>query len=264
MPPTARAVPTLVDSGALTDALTGDGSGGRPARWPIEGVGLLARMNGGLHPGGRSQPGGREVEVKYCGECGHRLEQRVPDGDNRERNCCPSCSHIAYDNPRLIVGCVVEHEGKLLLCRRAIEPRRGYWTCPGGFLELDEGVVEGARRETWEEACARVEIDGLHSHFDVPHIGQSYVYFRARLVGEEFGAGEESLETALFDVADIPWDEIAFPVLRYALQFWVEDRELRERRVHLGIVEWKAGAPKYDIAGYRMRDHLAETVVSGS
>ena len=201
--------------------------------------------------------------MNYCSGCGAKVQQRVPDGDNRTRHCCPECGTIFYENPKMVVGCVVEHRGQLLLCRRAIEPRVGYWTCPGGFMELNEGVVEGAIRETWEEALARVEVLGLHAHFDLPHIGQAYVYFRARLLGEAFGVGEESLETRLFAVEDIPWDEIAFPVLRYALQHWVEDQRRGKPRVHLGIVEWVEGQPKYEADSYRLRDHIAEEVVPG-
>lgn len=199
--------------------------------------------------------------MNYCSLCGVKVERRVPEGDNRPRDCCPDCGTIFYVNPKVVVGCIVEHAGRVLLCRRAIEPRRGFWTCPAGFLELGESVEAGAVRETWEEAMARVEILGLHSHFDVPHIGQCYVVFRARLQGEDFGAGEESLETALFEFEDIPWEQTAFPVLRHSLQRWVEDRKAGRVRVHTGVVQWQPGQPKYEIDSYRLIDDRAVTVV---
>ena len=123
----------------------------------------------------------------------------VPEGDNRTRLVCPDCGYIEYDNPKVVVGAVCTWEGKVLLCRRAIEPRLGYWTFPAGFLELDESTAEGAVREVWEEAQAKVEMDGLIGVYDIPHISQVYVVYRAHMMALEFAPGPESQDVALFD-----------------------------------------------------------------
>lgn len=151
--------------------------------------------------------------------------RRIPEGDNRERDVCADCGHIAYVNPKIVVGSVVEaQDGRILLCRRAIEPRHGFWTLPAGFMELGETLEEGAMREAFEEAQARIEIDGILGIFSISRIGQVQVMFRARLAanadGPLFAAGEESLEVALFAWDRIPWDELAFPTVRWALDAW--------------------------------------------
>ncbi len=151
--------------------------------------------------------------------------RRIPEGDNRERDVCADCGHVAYVNPKIVVGSVVEAEdGRILLCRRAIEPRHGFWTLPAGFMELGETLEEGAMREAFEEAQARIEIDGILGVFSISRIGQVQVMFRARLAANGgaplFGAGEESLEVALFPWDRIPWDELAFPTVRWALDAW--------------------------------------------
>ncbi len=194
--------------------------------------------------------------MKFCPECGGPLEQAVPEGDNRSRAVCPACDHIAYVNPRVVVGCVVEHDDRLLLCRRAIEPAHGRWTPPAGFLELEEGTMEGARRETREEAEAEVEIVAPHAYLCVPGIGQTYALFRARLIDGRFGAGPESLETALFSVDEVPWDEIAFPVMHKALRLWVEDGEAGRRHVHHGVMRRVGSGDRFDPANYVLEDHM--------
>ena len=147
----------------------------------------------------------------------------VPDGDNRPRAVCTACGTIHYVNPKLVVGCVPELEGRILLCRRAIEPRLGFWTVPAGFMELGETLAEAAIRETWEEALARVELGPLFSVVDVVHAGQVHVFFKARLPQPEFGPGAESLETRLFRPEEIPWAELAFPSIRIALEQHLEN-----------------------------------------
>jgi ADP-ribose pyrophosphatase YjhB (NUDIX family) len=137
---------------------------------------------------------------------------------------CDDCGTIHYQNPRLVAGCVPEHGGKLLICRRAIEPRRGYWTVPAGFMENGETLQQAAAREAFEEAEARVEIGSLLAIVHVLHANQVHVFFRARLPEPSFGVGAESLEVALIDTADIPWADIAFPSTVYTLQRWLEDR----------------------------------------
>ena len=150
-----------------------------------------------------------------------RFTRRTPDDDTRERAVCDDCGYIAYENPKIVVGAVLAHEGKVLLCRRAIEPRRGYWTLPAGYLELQETVEEGAQREAMEEAGARIALDGILAVYSISRIGQVQIIFRARFDGAaDYAPGVESLDVRLFDWADIPWDELAFPSVRWSLQAW--------------------------------------------
>jgi ADP-ribose pyrophosphatase YjhB (NUDIX family) len=152
------------------------------------------------------------------------FERRVPEGDNRERLICADCGFVAYENPKIVVGSVVADAGRVLLCRRAIEPRRGFWTLPAGYLEHGETVAEGAAREAWEEATARIDIEGILAVFSISRIGQVQVIFRARFAAgggdPPYLAGEESLEVGLFGWDSIPWDAIAFPSVRWALDAW--------------------------------------------
>ena len=150
-----------------------------------------------------------------------RFTNTIPAGDNRERAVCDACGFIAYENPKVIVGSVVAHAGAVLLCRRAIEPRRGFWTLPAGFLELQETVEEGAKREADEEAGARILLDGVLALYSISRIGQVQVIFRARFDGPvRFAAGEESLEVRLFPWDDIPWSDLAFPSVHWSLHDW--------------------------------------------
>lgn len=162
--------------------------------------------------------------MKYCSECGAPVRLRVPDGDNLPRHVCERCNTIHYLNPKLVVGCVAEWDGKILLCRRAIEPRYGLWTLPAGFMENGESTVQAAARETLEEACAQVQIDALFSLVNVPYISQIHLFYRGRLLEPEFGSGVESLETALFAEADIPWQEISFRSVALCLKAYLADR----------------------------------------
>jgi ADP-ribose pyrophosphatase YjhB (NUDIX family) len=146
----------------------------------------------------------------------------VPEGDNRERMVCPDCGFINYENPKIVVGAVCLWQEQFLLCRRAINPRRGYWTLPAGYLELNESTLAGAMREAWEEAQARITIDGLLAVYDIPRISQVQIIYRAHLSAPEFAAGAESLEVNLFAWDEIPWDELAFPSVRWALDHYRE------------------------------------------
>jgi ADP-ribose pyrophosphatase YjhB (NUDIX family) len=150
-----------------------------------------------------------------------RFVRRIPEGDNRERLVCADCGHIAYENPKVVVGSVVVASGAVLLCRRAIEPRLGRWTLPAGYLELGETVEEGAVREAMEEAQAEIALDGILAVFSIARIGQVQVIFRARFADvPHFAPGSESLEVGLFAWDAVPWDEIAFPSVRWALDAW--------------------------------------------
>jgi len=163
--------------------------------------------------------------MKFCSSCGGSITLRIPEGDNRERHVCASCDVIHYQNPKMVVGCLPVWEDKVLLCRRAIEPRHGFWTLPAGFLELAETTLEGALRETWEEACAEVDNPQPYCLYDLPHISQIYLFYKGDLRGPRFAAGVESLDAQLFAEADIPWDELAFPIVRRTLERYFEDRQ---------------------------------------
>ncbi len=161
--------------------------------------------------------------MKFCSKCGGTVDYRIPADDNRERAICTSCGTIHYRNPLIVVGCVAEKDGKVLLCKRAIEPRYGYWTVPAGFMELGETLAQGAARETLEEALAEVEIGHQFASVDVVDAGQVHIFFTGKLTGD-YGVGEESLESALFSEDEIPWDDLAFHSGRFALKTYFEDR----------------------------------------
>lgn len=154
----------------------------------------------------------------------HHFHLTVPDGDDRERRVCRTCGFVDYVNPKIVVGSVVSHEGRILLARRAIPPRLGFWTIPAGFMEEGESVAEGAAREAREEACAEIAIDALLAVYSIPRISQVQIIHRATLVRPDFAAGPESLEVRLFDWDEIPWADIAFPSVHWALKDWLRVR----------------------------------------
>jgi ADP-ribose pyrophosphatase YjhB (NUDIX family) len=162
--------------------------------------------------------------MKFCSNCGSAVVRRVPPGDNLPRWVCDQCGVIHYQNPLLVVGAVPEFEGRVLLCRRAIEPRYGYWTLPAGFMENDETAGQAALRETLEEAGARIELGAPFTLISVPYVNQVHLYYRARLVDLEFKPGEESLEVTLYEEAGIPWEDIAFRTVAATLRHWFADR----------------------------------------
>jgi len=162
--------------------------------------------------------------MKYCPQCGEETQRSIPEGDNRQRDVCASCDSIHYQNPRIIAGCIPVWQDKVLLCKRAISPRKGYWTLPAGFMELEETVEQAAIRETLEEAGAVVEAEELYALFNIPQIGQVYMIYRTAMLKPEFASGIESLDTRLFSEAEIPWDEMAFPAMRLSLEYFFKDR----------------------------------------
>ncbi|MFC1688634.1 NUDIX hydrolase [Pseudomonadota bacterium] len=162
--------------------------------------------------------------MKFCSSCGSHLVEKIPRDDDRRRHVCPGCDTVHYQNPKIVTGCLPVWEDSVLLCRRAIEPRSGYWTVPAGFMELDETVEQGAVRETWEEARAQVEIQAPYSMFNLPHVNQLYVIYRARLKNLDFRPGPESEDVRLFAEQDIPWDDLAFGAVRRTLRFFFGDR----------------------------------------
>ncbi|GLR26398.1 ADP-ribose pyrophosphatase [Limnobacter litoralis] len=174
--------------------------------------------------------------MKYCSACATELVFKVPEGDNRERACCPQCKAIHYVNPKVVVGTVPVHGERILLCKRAIEPRYGYWTLPAGFMELNETTHEGALRETLEEAGAHVELGPPFTMFDVLRAEQVHLFFRATLHEPVFKAGVESLDVKLFTEDEIPWDEIAFKTVTNTLKLFFEDRRKGKFSMHSGDI----------------------------
>ena len=170
--------------------------------------------------------------MKFCSQCGHEVALTVPEGDTLPRHVCGHCGTIHYENPKVVVGCVPEYEGRILICKRAIEPRLGYWTIPAGFMENGETLQEGAARETLEEAEAQVEVGELFAIVDVVRAQQVHMLFRARMLNGRYGAGDESLEVRLIEPNDIPWEDIAFASVRFGLEAWLEDRRTGRPRLH--------------------------------
>ena len=177
--------------------------------------------------------------MNYCSACGGEVSLKIQDDDNRERHVCNNCGHIHYLNPRVIVGCLPVKGDQVLLCKRAIEPRLGYWTLPAGFMENGESCEAGAARETLEETQAIVESSQLQSCVSIPYINQVYMLYLAELGTSSFGPTSESSEVALFSESDIPWDELAFPVMKYALKRYFEDKEEGVFTTHQHVIEFR-------------------------
>jgi ADP-ribose pyrophosphatase YjhB (NUDIX family) len=182
--------------------------------------------------------------MNFCSQCGAKVQLRIPPGDHLPRFVCEACGTVHYQNPRLVLGCVPEHEGRILLCRRAIEPRRGYWTVPAGFMENGETLQEAAARECYEEALARVQIGSLLSVVHVLHAEQVHVFFRATMPLGEFGVGAESLEVALVSPGEIPWADIAFRSTDFTLRRYLEDRAAGRELHYFETLDRRAPPPK--------------------
>jgi ADP-ribose pyrophosphatase YjhB (NUDIX family) len=174
--------------------------------------------------------------MKYCSNCGSPVELGIPEGDTLQRYICSACGIIHYQNPKIVVGCIPEWEDKILLCRRAIEPRLGLWTVPSGFMENAETLVQGAERETMEEANALVRIGPLFAIYNLPHINQVHVLFRAQLLDVGFSPGIESLEVKLFSESEIPWETLAFRVIREPLERYFAERREGTLGFHMGTI----------------------------
>ena len=174
--------------------------------------------------------------MKYCSQCGEVLSLKIPADDDRLRHVCEACDFIHYQNPKIVAGCLPVWENKILLCKRAIEPRYGCWTLPAGFMELGETTSEAALRETLEEANARVKLQDLYAVMNLPHVNQVYMMFRAKLLDLNFSPGAESLEVELYEEDEIPWKELAFSTIRHTLQFYLEDRRRNIYQIHIGDI----------------------------
>lgn len=180
----------------------------------------------------------REHLMKFCNQCGKPVSLSIPEGDNRQRHVCEDsdCATIHYQNPRIITGTLPVHNGKVLLCQRAIQPRYGYWTLPAGFMENDETTVQGAERESWEEARARLAVEKLYAVYDLPHVSQVYFFYKARLADLNFEPGEESLDVRLFAETEIPWNELAFPVIENTLKRYFVDARKNRFPFHSAVI----------------------------
>jgi ADP-ribose pyrophosphatase YjhB (NUDIX family) len=178
----------------------------------------------------------KNYHMKYCSICGGSLALITPAGDNRQRSCCRNCQNIHYVNPKIVVGTIPTFENKVLLCKRAIEPRYGFWTLPAGFMELQETTHEGAIRETEEEAGAKIKLFPLFTMFDVISAEQVHLFFRAEMENGFFLAGQESLEVRLFEESEIPWDELAFKTVSQTLTLFFADRKAGRYALHTGNI----------------------------
>jgi ADP-ribose pyrophosphatase YjhB (NUDIX family) len=163
------------------------------------------------------------VIMNFCSDCGHKVTLLIPEGDSKPRHTCESCDTVHYSNPNIVAGAIVEQDGKILLCKRAIEPRLGYWTLPAGFMENDESVEEAAIRETWEEAHAKIKLTEYFSQMSIPQANQVHVFYRAQFEEISFSSGPESLEVELFAIEDIPWKELSFHTVKRTLELYVLD-----------------------------------------
>jgi len=172
--------------------------------------------------------------MKFCSQCAATVSLRIPPGDNLPRYVCDTCQTVHYQNPKIVAGCIPEWEGKILLCRRAIEPRYGFWTLPAGFMENGESTMQAAAREAMEEAHAAVDNLTLYAMYSLTHISQVYLMFRCRLIDGYTRPGHESLEVQLFEESDIPWQELAFPVVHEVLHYYFDERRAGAYRLHTG------------------------------
>jgi ADP-ribose pyrophosphatase YjhB (NUDIX family) len=172
------------------------------------------------------------ARIKYCRVCGTPVAYVIPADDNRERAVCPSCATVHYENPLNVVGTVPVWGAQVLLCKRAIEPRRGLWTLPAGFHELGETTAEGALRETIEEAGAQIELGPLFSVLNVARVGQVHLFYLATMRSQVLAPGSETLEARLFREDEVPWDEIAFRTVRETLRYFFDDRRRGQFGVH--------------------------------
>ena len=181
--------------------------------------------------------------MKFCADCGQPVSLAIPAGDHLERHVCDGCGTIHYQNPKIIAGCVPQLGSRVLLCKRAIEPRHGYWTLPAGFMENGEALQDAAARESWEEALARVQIGSLLAIVNVLQAHQVHIIFRAQLLDANFGVGVESLEVALYEESEIPWDQIAFMSVEFALRRFFADRQAGVELPHYRDIDWVDGKP---------------------
>lgn len=203
-----------------------------------------------------TQPSGSTGKIKFCQWCGGPTKHEIPDGEERTRAVCTLCGEIAYQNPKMVVGCLIEHDNKVLLCKRNIQPSYGLWTLPAGYMEIGESAIEGAIRETSEEAGAEVEILSPFAQLDIPLIGQTYIIFLAKMKTPHFSPGPESIECRLFPLDDIPFDSLAFSSMLVTLELYIEDMKAGEHRFHYGTINKRPGTSPSDIRAFTLDYHM--------
>ncbi|KAK9069202.1 hypothetical protein SSX86_013318 [Deinandra increscens subsp. villosa] len=201
---------------------------------------------------------GTARRINFCQLCGGPTKYEIPDGEEKERAICTLCGKIAYENPKMVVGCLIEHDNKILLCKRKIQPSYGLWTLPAGYMEIGESATEGAIRETWEEAGAKVKIISPFAQLDIPLIGQTYIIFLAKLMTPHFSPGPESSECRLFALDDIPYESLSFSSMLVTLNLYVEDLKVGKPKFHYGIINKRPGTSPSEIHAYTLDYHLAK------
>nr|AFK39446.1 unknown [Lotus japonicus] len=194
--------------------------------------------------------------IKFCQWCGGSTKHDIPDGEEKFRAICTVCGRIAYQNPKMVVGCLIEHDNKVLLCKRNIQPSHGLWTLPAGYLEIGESAVEGAIRETREEANADVEVISPFAQLDIPLIGQTYMIFLAKLKRPDFSPGPESSECQLFPLDDLPFNSLSFSSMVVTLSLYVEDIKAGKPKFHYGTIMKRPGTSPSDINAYTLDYHM--------
>ncbi|MFS8002253.1 putative hydrolase [Helianthus anomalus] len=202
------------------------------------------------------RPTGTSRRINFCQLCGGPTKHEIPDGEEKERAICTLCGKVAYENPKMVVGCLIEHDNSILLCKRKIQPSYGLWTLPAGYMEIGESATEGAIRETWEEAGAKVEIISPFAQLDIPLIGQTYIIFLAKLMTPHFSPGPESSECRLFALDDIPFESLSFSSMLVTLNLYVEDIKVGKPKFHYGIINKRPGTSPSDIHAYTLDYHL--------
>ncbi|KAA8518275.1 hypothetical protein F0562_015842 [Nyssa sinensis] len=202
------------------------------------------------------QSNGNTRKIKFCQLCGGPTKHEIPDGEEKMRAICTLCGKISYENPKMVVGCLIEHDNKILLCKRKIQPSYGLWTLPAGYMEIGESAAEGAIRETWEEASAEVEVLSPFAQLDIPLIGQTYIIFLAKLKRPHFAPGPESSECRLFSLDDIPFDSLAFSSMLVTLKLYTEDRKVGRPKFHYGTINKRPGTSPSEIRAYTLDYHM--------
>ncbi|XP_048321060.2 nudix hydrolase 23, chloroplastic isoform X1 [Ziziphus jujuba] len=216
------------------------------------------------NPGGTSsssssvavQSAGNARKINFCQWCGGATKHEIPDGEEKIRAICTVCGKIAYQNPKMVVGCLIEHDNKVLLCKRKIQPSYDLWTLPAGYMEIGESAAEGAIRETWEEANAEVEVISPFAQLDIPLIGQTYIIFLAKLKKPNFSPGPESSECQLFALDDIPINSLAFSSMLVSLNLYVEDVKAGRFKFHYGTINKRPGTSPSDIHAFTLDYHM--------
>ncbi|OIS96364.1 nudix hydrolase 23, chloroplastic [Nicotiana attenuata] len=195
-------------------------------------------------------------KINFCQFCGGSTKHEIPDGEEKVRAICTRCGKIIYENPKMVVGCLIEHDKKILMCRRKIQPSYGLWTLPAGYMEIGESAAEGAIRETLEEANAEVEVQSPFAQLDIPLIGQTYMIFLAKLKTPHFSPGPESSECRLYELDDIPFDSLAFSSMLVTLKLYIEDIKVGRPKFHYGIINKRPGTSPSEIHAYTLDYHM--------